>query len=312
MVKRGMFFSLITILMVLVIILSYKISTNKSPEETKLASTQIRIKMLNSFINDLENVYFEDMLNVAAKTALEALANYTATGNLLREPIRYKLARVNQYGANPGDFEIVMLFGYIEDTFGGNFCGDSLCMEYGARLSEAQLNRLNNNCKLKSDGTICEYRKIDKDLKKPVMQQYSFFDLLNQTENTLENLGVKTESFSIKIIDDLKQEGKWNVIFTAAIDYHFIDNYEIAAWRGRTEKTINISIIGLEDPLTGKKIDRNWKEDKGPDGCGASPCMCGLVPCAYNYPSFLNRLKPETDSNNIYGICSPEEDCDTT
>lgn len=278
--------------MMIVIILSYKISTEKSGEETKLASTQIRIKMLNSFVNDLEQSYFEDMLKVSSKTALEALANYTAQGNPLNS--------VNGDGVKPGDFETVMLFGYIENS-GGEDCKKSLCAEYGTKLSNAQLNRFNSSCKL---GTPCSYRKIDEDVG-PIMQFYSFFELLNKTENVLENLGVRTDSFSITL-EPLTQTDNWNIKVKVIIDYHFVDKYNIAAWRGRTEKIVNISIYGFEDPLSDNIIDKNWKADIGP------PAMCGLVPCTYNYPSFLNRLKSGTDSSNTNGICRPDENCDTT
>ena len=54
--------------------------------------------------------------------------------------------------------------------------------------------------------------------------------------------------------------------FKAIIDYHFIDNYKIAAWRGRTEKIVNISIIGLEDPIYKKTITKqDWEIDRGPE-----------------------------------------------
>ncbi len=268
--KKSMFFSLITILMVLLIILSYKISTEKSAEESKLASTQIRIKMLNTFINNLEDVYFEDMLNVASKTALQTLSNYTANNN--------QLTNVNEVNKKPGDFETVMLFGYLEDNAGGVNCDESLCGDYGKKLSDAQFIRYKNY----------QYRDIDKDLKTPLMQFYSFFDLLNKTENVLENLGIRTDSFSISLTD-LEQETNWNVIFTATIDYHFVDKYKIAAWRGRTEKLINITIYGFEDPLSGKTIKKNWKEDIGP------PASCEGSQCQYDYICFIDKIKTDTD-----------------
>lgn len=283
MTKKAMFFSLIAILIILVVIISYKIATEKSLEETKLASTQIRIKMLNSFINDLENVYFENMLKVAAKTALQALSNYTAYGGELGIPI-------NEDNKKPGAFETVMLFGYLRGT--GLDCEDSLCKEYKSKLSDAQYTRYKNY----------EFSKIDDRLKnynaRPIMQYYAFFDLLNKTENTLENLGVNTDSFSISI-DDLTQTDNWDLHFKAIIDYHFIDKYEIAAWRGRTEKEFDISIYGFTDPLSGDIIDKEkWKECKGA-GC-------------IDFPTFLNRLKIGTDENNIYGICKLDETCDKT
>ena len=295
--KKGMLFSLITMLMVLVIILSYKISTEKSDEETKLASTQIRIKILNSFITDLEQNYFDDMLKVSSKTALEALANYTAQGKQLNS--------VNGDGVKPGDFETVMLFGYIENSAGED-CKISLCAEYGVKLSNAQINRFNYSCKLGTQQ--CQYRKIDSDLTQPVMLRYSFFDLLNKTENVLENLGVRTDSFSITL-EPLTQTDNWNINFKAIIDYHFIDNYKIAAWRGRTEKIVNISIIGLEDPIYKKTITKqDWEIDRGPES------FCNIeVRCAYSEPSFLSRLEGETSHrsgiDDLLGICPESEDC---
>lgn len=288
--KKGMFFSLISISLILILIVSFKLTTESKLEENKIRSTQLRVKMLNDFINSMEDSYFENMLKISSQTALDALAQYKSRTK--------KSLNINTADSVPGNFETVMLFGYIKDN-SGSYCEDNLCKEYSSRLSDAQLARYKPY----------QFRKIDFDLDpaKPVMANYAFFDLLGSIEKTLESLGVETNSFDIKI-ENLQQTDNWNIKVKATMDYYFTDKNKNAAWRGRTTKEVSLTILGIQNPLSepGVIIDKSWKIDVGGVPCGGKPI------CFYNYPSFLNRLQDGLDSSNIYGICKKDEDCDTS
>src|SRR3989344_5157267 len=171
--KKSMFFSISSILIIGIFIINFEMSQEKLLEENKIKSTQSRVKSLNSFINDMENVYFERMLYTSAKNSLDVLSKYAADHTVSLEVSR-------------NDFNTVFQFGYIEPPVGGGRSGaNTICNDFGKILE---------NCRQYESRS---YEKIDLLLGKNMMQNYSFFELINRTEFMLESLGVRTKSFKI-------------------------------------------------------------------------------------------------------------------
>jgi len=72
--KKGVFFSLISLLIVFMFVLDFKIASIPHSGESELSLTNTRVNVLNNFINDLEGRYFERLLYVSGRNALNGLS----------------------------------------------------------------------------------------------------------------------------------------------------------------------------------------------------------------------------------------------
>lgn len=79
-IKKAFLLSSSAILLVLIIVVTLSINNQDTANESRLAATNIRIKILNSFVNDLESNYFEKILHVSGKYSLELLSEYKFHG----------------------------------------------------------------------------------------------------------------------------------------------------------------------------------------------------------------------------------------
>lgn len=72
--KRGVFFSLISLFIVFLFVLDFRVASIPHSGESELSLTNTRVKVLNNFINDLEGRYFERILYMASRNALVGLS----------------------------------------------------------------------------------------------------------------------------------------------------------------------------------------------------------------------------------------------
>jgi len=73
--KKGIFFSIVSIF--LIILFTAIINVERiNVKESELSITRTRVKILNSIMSDLEEVYFEKILYVSVKNALLGLSDY--------------------------------------------------------------------------------------------------------------------------------------------------------------------------------------------------------------------------------------------
>lgn len=92
--KKAFFLSLTAIFLILIIALSFSIAKDIDIAESQLSATAIRISVLNSFVADMESNYFENMLYVSGKSALETMALNKDNFNLPTED-GFKLDFIN-------------------------------------------------------------------------------------------------------------------------------------------------------------------------------------------------------------------------
>ena len=79
--KKAFILSSSAIFLVLILAVAFSVNKEIKISESKLAATNIRVYVLNSFINDLENNYFEKILYVSGKYALNSIAEYKQQNN---------------------------------------------------------------------------------------------------------------------------------------------------------------------------------------------------------------------------------------
>ncbi|MBI4148954.1 hypothetical protein HY491_00760 [Candidatus Woesearchaeota archaeon] len=303
--KKAMFFSLTAILIISVVLIVVIIQTSKERGQSKIEATQVHIRALNDFVRNLEERYFQEMVQVSAERAIAALAHYAsvkaATG---MQPHAGSITLLKD------NFKTVFFFGYIQDSAGqpGEF---TICAEYAKWLPQTCPYR------------VQRYRKIDELISQKIMSGFSFFDILNSTEQTFRTLGLRTTNFEAQL-QELSQEAPFTVDGSIFFSYDFTEQKNIAAWRGAGSRSFHISLYGMPDPLNPSQlIDESWVVDRG-KGFAPSctlPYTEGAIPCQYTEPSFLSRLLNrqqfegdllDVNPNNpekTNGICQASKGC---
>lgn len=74
--KKAVFFSIISIFIVLLFVASSKLVSTTQEQQSDIALTRTRVKILNSIVQDMESDYFEKMLYVASKNTLVGVSDY--------------------------------------------------------------------------------------------------------------------------------------------------------------------------------------------------------------------------------------------
>jgi hypothetical protein len=74
--KKGVFFSIVSIFIVILFVASTELISEFSVKESEMEVTRTRVKLLNSMINDFETVYFDKLIYVSAKNSLVGLSEY--------------------------------------------------------------------------------------------------------------------------------------------------------------------------------------------------------------------------------------------
>lgn len=74
--KLGVFFSIMSIFIIILFVSLSTILSKFTIEETELDITRDRVSVLNSVVSDMEEIYFEKMIYVAAKNSLIGLSKY--------------------------------------------------------------------------------------------------------------------------------------------------------------------------------------------------------------------------------------------
>ncbi len=74
--KRAIIFSIASLLIVIVFVVSTQLVTEFRLAESELEVTRTRVKILNELIDDFEETYFDRLLYVTSKNTLEGLSEY--------------------------------------------------------------------------------------------------------------------------------------------------------------------------------------------------------------------------------------------
>ena len=74
--RKAVFFSIVSIFLVILFVATTELASEFSVKETEMDVTRTRVKILNSMVSDMENVYFEKLIYIAAKNSLVGLSKY--------------------------------------------------------------------------------------------------------------------------------------------------------------------------------------------------------------------------------------------
>ncbi|HIH41537.1 TPA: hypothetical protein HA239_03910 [Candidatus Woesearchaeota archaeon] len=131
---------------------------------------------------------------------------------------------------------------------------------------------------------------------------YTLQSLSGNVEEVFNDLGLEVNQFEIELNrESLRQKDPWTMELQADITYDLRDRTGLASWKGRTTKTVDITVYGLYafDYENGQKsntgvIKNTWKVDNSP----------------YTEPSILSKLSGQSVPNSGLGICSPGFNCE--
>ena len=117
--KKAIFFSIISVFIIILFVATTELTTKFKVQETDMEITRTKIKLLNSFVEDMENSYFEKVIIVSTKNALMGLSKYYSETNFdssrLNRRIEYVLDDVIYDGVlTKNDKSKVNLSNYIE------------------------------------------------------------------------------------------------------------------------------------------------------------------------------------------------------
>lgn len=114
--KRAVFFSIVSVMIVVLFVALSGLITNFKLDETKLEATRTRVTVLNSLVQDMEDTYFEKIVYVASKNSLIGLSRYYSQDyNRINKQLDSALENVIQKGIlidNAGIHNLTKL-GYI-------------------------------------------------------------------------------------------------------------------------------------------------------------------------------------------------------
>ena len=74
--RKAVFFSIVSIFIVILFTATTELASEFSVKETEMDVTRTRVKILNSLVSDMENVYFEKLIYIAAKNSFVGLSKY--------------------------------------------------------------------------------------------------------------------------------------------------------------------------------------------------------------------------------------------
>ncbi len=92
--KKGIFFSVISVFIIILFVAITELSTNFQLEQFELETTRTRLKLLNSLVRDMEDTYFEKMIYISTKNALIGLSKYYSETNFDQNRLQKKLGFV--------------------------------------------------------------------------------------------------------------------------------------------------------------------------------------------------------------------------
>ncbi len=104
--------------------------------------------------------------------------------------------------------------------------------------------------------------------------EYTISGLMNSMGVVMDRLGLEMSEFNVSIspIDGIIQSDPWTIQVKGEFTYFINDKNGIASWKGFSEKTVNVSVIGfyLYDRQGGPNsvsnkgiITKDWKLDNG-------------------------------------------------
>ncbi len=106
--KKAVFFSIVSIFIVILFTATTELASEFSIKETEMDVTRTRVKILNSLVSDMENIYFEKIIYVAAKNSLVGLSKYYQDRHFAigwhLETILNRVITEGIYDPNPGTF----------------------------------------------------------------------------------------------------------------------------------------------------------------------------------------------------------------
>ena len=79
--KKAVVFSIMSVLLVILFVLTNETLTQFNVQESKLEVNRARIKVLNSIVDDMEMYYFKNILEITAKNALYGITSYYERNN---------------------------------------------------------------------------------------------------------------------------------------------------------------------------------------------------------------------------------------
>jgi hypothetical protein len=219
--KKAVFFSIVSIFIVILFVTSTQLVSEFRIGETELEVTRTRVKILNSIMNDMEEVYFDKIIYIASKNALIGLSKYYADNNFNSDDYEYDLWEALNMTIKEGIY--VKNGNIVNLTYDGcGFFNNEPCMNY--------------------DYTVNGIIKHLSDL----------FDTIG--------MDVSDFTIEIKP-SYVKQADPWHIEIIADIDYHFRDKSKIASWKGLTTRKVNVSVYGLYASPNEGVITSSWKRD---------------------------------------------------
>jgi hypothetical protein len=98
--KKAIFFSIVSVLLIVLFVAMTQLVTKFKLEETKIETTRTKIKILNSLVKDMEDNYFEKIVYVVSKNAIMGLSNYYYANDYetIDKPLDIAMADVMQDG----------------------------------------------------------------------------------------------------------------------------------------------------------------------------------------------------------------------
>ncbi|MFH0875901.1 MAG: hypothetical protein V1859_08235 [archaeon] len=260
--KKSVFFSVLSVFIILIFYLGLKVSSEQQKQQTDMEVTRVRVNLLNTIVNDFENRYIERMLYAAGKSAIGAMS---------------------EYATMPGCSSPSCDFKYFQNGDTNSFIGyKHLESDMNLTMTKGELLGASGN-------------SID-------LTQYSSYHLADNNLDSIkgklidnfETLGLQVKELDVTITS-VRQIDPWTIGFGADVDYYFVDADKIASWKGTTHKEIEISIVGMYDPISKTIINTNdFKVDTltgGPTCAFISQCVT-ITGCNCIYsPNYVNKLK---------------------
>ena len=101
--RKAVFFSIVSIFLVILFVATTELASEFSIKETEMEVTRTRVKILNSLVSDMENVYFEKLIYIAAKNSLIGLSKYYYDNDF--DNIEYDLRTILRRVINEGIYD---------------------------------------------------------------------------------------------------------------------------------------------------------------------------------------------------------------
>ena len=218
--KKGVFFSIISLFIVLIFVILAKINSESNIERNKIETTSIRVEILNNIVKDINNRYLDRVFYIATKNAFQGLSKYYRSKN----------------------------FNYVDLKSGDILDVNSEIPIYDVRniTSDLILNgTLNLVTKMNPNGVVKEEDIIKLNLKSIyLLENYTLIGQLERLKDVYSHIGIDIEEFRVKNIET-KQDDPFHLTISADIEYYFVDENKIASWRGDVKKEVKVSIYGM-------------------------------------------------------------------